>query len=557
MHGSQSCRARFAADASLPPNERPCYALDCMRITLVPCALVLAGVLTGCSDSSESQVGTPRDASADRAAREGWDAPFEPPDGGAGSTGADGSTDGSAPEDANDANDADDASLDGGEHDASDGTAFPEDAEAGPSDASRDGADAMSDAGKSDGCLANGCGGCEPLTPGPGAHCGACGSYVCDGKNAVKCVDPGYAKVTAITAGKRHSCALFSTGGAYCWGENVAGQLGDGTIVDRSSAVRVSGLTGATALAAGGQHTCALLSNGTMQCWGNDGAGQLGFDDGEERHKPTTVPGLAGVQSIAAGYSDTCAISAADKSLRCWGYDYDGQLGDADADGNGCSQCETFNSAPKLIAGLPAVSAVTIADMHACALLGDTSVRCWGYNWIGQIGAGPTDHYRLPSASSVISGVRMVAAYNWRTCVVLSTGGVRCWGDCINGACGDPNLDTLESPPSKDILTGASAITVGYGHNCALLSSSGEVRCWGQNGSGELGNPIPDFSATPVAVTGITGATAIAAGSNHTCALVGGVVKCWGNNDSYELGDLTSQSRDAPVVVQGLNKVCR
>jgi alpha-tubulin suppressor-like RCC1 family protein len=134
--------------------------------------------------------------------------------------------------------------------------------------------------------------------------------------------------MSGIAAGVFHACAWNTEGGVWCWGENLSGQLGDGTMYNSPVPVRVEGLTGgARVVVAGGSHTCALRIAGGVVCWGNNDHGQLGDGTTAARNKPGDVAGLtAGVVSIAAGVSHTCALLESG-SVRCWGLNDHGQLG--------------------------------------------------------------------------------------------------------------------------------------------------------------------------------------------------------------------------------------
>src|SRR5262249_16263395 len=129
-----------------------------------------------------------------------------------------------------------------------------------------------------------------------------------------------------------HSCARMADGTVKCWGANGLGELGDGTTTDRALPTTVPGLAGVAQLALGGQHSCARLDDGTVKCWGGNFSGELGDGTTTAKSKPTAVPGLTGVAKLALGGSagvsaHSCALMN-DGTVKCWGYNGHGQLGD-------------------------------------------------------------------------------------------------------------------------------------------------------------------------------------------------------------------------------------
>jgi len=340
--------------------------------------------------------------------------------------------------------------------------------------------------------------------------------------------------VTALVAGGYHTCVITGNGGVLCWGDNGGGQLGDNTIISRTTPVAVSGLdSGVIALAAGDYHTCALTSAGAVQCWGYNAYGQLGDNTTTDRLIPVAVSGLtSGVTALAAGDHHTCALLTSGR-VQCWGDNEFGQVGD----GTNINRAK-----PTAVLNLNASVRVIIAGgSHTCVITDNAGAKCWGVNNAGQLGDNTTTDRNTPvDVIGLTSGVTTLANGRWHTCAALTDGNVKCWGWNGYGQLGDGVLPNRSSPVTVASLSAnVEQLATGGYHTCAVLDSGATVQCWGKNEYGQLGNGKQRGSTTPVDVIGLAGSvSALATGGNHTCALLtSGGVQCWGKNENRQLGD--------------------
>ena len=235
--------------------------------------------------------------------------------------------------------------------------------------------------------------------------------------------------------------------------------------------------------------------------------------------------------SVSTKDSHTCAV-VVDKTVRCWGTNGSGQLGDGTT--------SAFRNHPVAVAGVTNASAVAAGGGllagsetgggHTCAIQtqGTTSgVLCWGDNAQNQLGSpGAPGGANPPVSVSGLSGVSALSAGDIHTCAVLS-GYVYCWGRAQEQQLGrDRELTSRASALVVPTPSGVATMASGLYHTCA--ASSGALWCWGNNLDGEVGGSCTDNDCPATQVSGLTGVSSLAAGADYSCALKAGVVSCWG-----------------------------
>lgn len=369
-----------------------------------------------------------------------------------------------------------------------------------------------------------------------------------------------------LSAGLTHTC--YTNGTTYCWGLNAAGQLGDGSTNTALSptAVSTSGvLSGKTVASApaGQSHTCAVTTSGSAYCWGEGSLGQLGNASTSDSSIPVAVS-VSGVLSgktvlTVAGFTlHTCAI-ASDNKVYCWGGNSDGQLGNATTSSS--SSPVTVSTAGVLSGKV--MTRISSGDAFTCALASDGRVYCWGNNADGQLGDATMSDSSSPvavSVSGVLSGKTITAITTGQdhTCALDSAGLVYCWGEGLEGQLGRGSTTDSSTPvavSTSGVLSGktVTSINAGEDHTCAI-TTEGRVYCWGSGVYGQLGNgSTGGISTSPVAVStaGVMNgktATAVTGGEHHTCALTDDVaIYCWGEGISGQLGNGSTANSSVPV----------
>lgn len=367
------------------------------------------------------------------------------------------------------------------------------------------------------------------------------------------------------TAGATHTCLLTRSGKALCWGTGAVGQLG---VADRSVTYVPMAVTAAgrfASISAGTSHTCGITAAGTVLCWGlneerqaSPAAGAVCTAAGVNydcTSPPDTVAGLPRMRLVRAGGSFTCGL-ATDGEAYCWGGNRRGQMGRPT--GHAWDPPGPVGPAPH-----PRFRDLAAGQFHACGVTEGDSILCWGWGQYGQLGTTAktsrcTTGEACADAPAPVSAsvpFRAVTAGAGHTCALSTSGRAYCWGSNTHGQLG---LGTAREKAGVPLaVTGGrtfAALSAGSYFTCGL-TATGEVWCWGDNASGQLGT-APDSLAesnAPIRLSLPGRARSLGAGDRHACAILeGDQVVCWGNDGAGQLGDgQKNEVPERPVVVKG------
>jgi alpha-tubulin suppressor-like RCC1 family protein len=307
---------------------------------------------------------------------------------------------------------------------------------------------------------------------------------------------------SVLAAGGSHTCAIDTGGKAWCWGDDGFGQLGDGNDgqADEYAPVPVAGSLSYRALTSGFGHTCGVDTTGKAWCWGNDLDGQLGDgNDGQATdYAPVAVASSLTFASLDAGGVHTCGLDTSGKAW-CWGYDFFGQLGDGN-DG------QADEPGPVEVATSLTFTTVSAGAYHTCGVDPAGTVWCWGNDHYAQLGDGDDGQGNEYAPIPVSGGLRFVhvSAGISHTCGLDAAARAWCWGRDADGQLGDGNDGQgIEFTPVA-VASSASYthLAVGGYHTCAL-QPSGKASCWGYDFDGEVGDgndgQADEYAPVPVA----------------------------------------------------------
>ncbi len=414
---------------------------------------------------------------------------------------------------------------------------------------------------------------------------------------------------TKVTAGYYHACALLTGGAVKCWGYNAYGQLGQNNTTTIGTgggsmagmiAVNLGGHA-ATDISAGAYYTCAVLDTGKARCWGYNYYGNLGTGDTVNYGSDNAAASVANVPEIsfagrsivkiqASGYH-TCALLD-NGTLRCWGYNYAGQLGYGDTVNRGGApgQMSTLTAVP-LGTGRTVVS-MGLGDSHTCAILDNNTLKCWGYNTWGNLGLGHRNNVgvnmsemgdNLPAVNLGTNTIPLKVAKTMgsNTCILAqrdSQNVIFCLGQDLYGedatmrfSVGIRNSDMGSNLAITDLGNADGPVTkisqAGVYGFCGIFGN-GNAKCWGYNtatwmllGSnssqdyvgdtyGEMGNSLPYVKAgIGVKVLQTSGGKYTA---SSTCGLFDNAgtieAKCWGYNYHGNGGQDTTNNMAYPYI---------
>ena len=387
-----------------------------------------------------------------------------------------------------------------------------------------------------------------------------------------------------------HSCALLSNGQVKCWGEGTRGMLGQEHTNILGNGANEMGIhlpsvnlgTGLTAkfISVGKGynslvHSCAILESGKVKCWGDNNSGALGQehrrsigDNGGEMGDNLIYTDLGTNRTakiLGSGFGFSCAILDNNK-VKCWGGNGSGQLGAEDTKFRGDEAGEMGDQLPYVKLGLERTAKdIAVGVNHACVLLDNSKVKCWGTNGSGELGQGHTNSIgdeedEMEDLNPIDLGdnrtAKRIAAGGNHSCAIMDNNDLICWGSNGGNRLG---IDLADDKVSVGGTSGemgnnlkathlvsqdAIQLNAGVNSNC-VIRKNGTLYCWGSNDYGQLGlghtnakgNATTRSEDVDVDLGSQRKAKIVDINSKYACAFLdNNGVKCWGRNRYGQLG---------------------